>query len=142
MKVTSVRLIRSDSADQMRGLLAYASIVLDDCLVIHDAKLLNNSAKRADGLFVSFPTHPKMTRCGGCGRKGALKDRCCLHCRQPFPQPEDARKLHMDVCHPITGECREMIEAAVIDEWRSLNGETHRDEIPDEVFGEGVELDA
>lgn len=48
MKITSIR-IKKNHKDNI--VLGVASVQLDDCLVIHDIKLINNNGKR----LLSFP---------------------------------------------------------------------------------------
>ena len=48
MEITSIRIKKSNSGGQTIGV---ASIQLDNCLVIHDIKLINNNGKR----MLSFP---------------------------------------------------------------------------------------
>lgn len=149
MKVTQVRLVPATGYDPSRGLLAYASVELDGCFVIHDVKLFDREQlavvrrKEHDPakskLFVQMPCVPIVKRCIRCGRKTPIKDRECLHCREPQPYPLPDEHLYHDQCHPTTPECRGMIEGAVIDRWEAMQSPMgHRDEIPEEVFGGGL----
>jgi len=149
MKVTQVRLVPAAGSDPSRGLLAYASVELDECFVIHDVKLFDRETlairRQKDcnpvksRLFVQMPCVPIAKRCVRCGRKTPIKDRECHFCLEPQPYPLPDEHLYHDQCHPTTVECRAMLEAAVIERWSEANRPVgHRDEIPEEVFGGGL----
>jgi stage V sporulation protein G len=49
MKVTNVSVKKLENAGNLKG---YATVVLDDCLAIHDIKIIEGKEKK----FISFPS--------------------------------------------------------------------------------------
>ena len=75
MNITEIRikLRRRTSRDKLRG---FASITLDDCLVIRDLKIIEG----AQGLFVAMPSRKLYDRCPACAGKNHLRARYCNDC--------------------------------------------------------------
>ena len=124
-----VKLATPDDPGRPR-LLAYATVVFDDSLAVHDLKIIEGR----DGLFVAMPSKPAPIRCP-CGRKNQVPERTgeplyvkrdsgffqvgkdCIACGQPLPQPERGRRF-LDIAHPIRHSFRDELERAVLDEYR------------------------
>jgi stage V sporulation protein G len=136
MEITEVRIKLADDAGNGR-LLAFASVTLDDCFVVHDLKLIDG----AGGFFVAMPSRPLMDRCPRCRSKNPLKSCYCGHCglmlarERAVVNPVTGRPdLHADVCHPVDNATRLAIEGAVVAAWR----EAVDAKAVDMVIGEGV----
>ena len=123
MNLTEIRtkLVRS-TRDKLR---AYATITLDDSLVIRDLKVIEG----AKGPFVAMPSRKLQERCSGCGTKNHVRARFCNECgaRQHHRIPSDeaaARvRLYADIAHPIHQRSRDEIQDHVL---RAYGDELHR----------------
>lgn len=103
-----IRLIPQSSYGRI---LAFASVEFDGCFVVHGMRLVKGLEK----IFVAMPDDRKRVPCKWCNTRNHLVAGYCNECgaelvRQEMPMSE----LHLDVCHPITSECRQEIETAVI----------------------------
>lgn len=114
MNVTDVRVkLARDREDKLQ---AFAAVTLDGTFVVRDIKVI----KGASGYFIAMPSRKLTARCHVCGAKNHLRARYCNRCgkhqKQPaLPLDERGRaKLHADICHPITQECRAMLEVAIV----------------------------
>ncbi len=127
MKITEVRIkLMEGTEDRLRG---FCSITFDDCFVVRDLKIILGNS----GPFVAMPSRKLSSHCHKCRSKNHLKARYCNNCgsRQRsdhVPFDGDGRaKLYADVAHPVNAECREMIQARVIEEY---NKELDRAQTP------------
>ncbi|HED65848.1 MAG TPA: stage V sporulation protein G, partial [Planctomycetes bacterium] len=69
MKITEVRIkLLEGQPDKLRG---FASITVDDCLVIRDLKIIEGTS----GLFIAMPSRKLCDRCPSCGCKNHLRAR-------------------------------------------------------------------
>lgn len=107
-------------------ILAFASITIDDMLVIRDLKVIAVNG----GILVAFPSRKLTDRCNHCGTKNHLKARFCNDCGSRLDECRATRgiegraKLHSDIAHPITAACRQAMEAAVLAEYhRQVKGQ-------------------
>ena len=84
MKITSVNVRKMENEDsKMR---AVASVVLEDCIAIHDIKIiLGKNEDGSDKLFIAMPSRPTST--GG----------------------------YRDIAHPINSETRQIFEKEIIE---------------------------
>ncbi len=128
MNITEVRVkMVSDGTERLR---AFCSVTLDDAFVIRDLKVIDGT----DGPFVAMPSRKLSDRCPKCSNKNHLRARFCNECGGKLNEnraPRDAQgrvKLHADVAHPINAECRERIQAAVIE---AFTEEVDRVGLPD-----------
>lgn len=118
MELTEIRikLIR-DKADKLR---AFASITIDQTLVIRDLKIIEGS----NGLFVAMPSRKLCDRCPSCGGKNHLRARHCNDCGgrlRDYRGRIDERgrpRLYADIAHPINQEARDFVQGRVIDAFR------------------------
>lgn len=116
MRISEVRikLVRSPG-DKLRG---FATITLDDALVIRDLKIIEGPR----GLFVAMPSRKLQDRCPSCACKNPLRSRYCNDCGGRLHIPAElrgsgqqlSRKLYADVAHPIHAEARQALQDAVI----------------------------
>jgi stage V sporulation protein G len=115
VEITEVRIkLMSDPNDRLMG---FCSITLDGSFVIRDLKIIQGGK----GSFVAMPSRRLMDRCARCHTKNHLRARFCNHCGEPLKEDRalkdgDGRaKLYADIAHPINCECREKIQAKVME---------------------------
>lgn len=117
MNVTEVRIKLLPPSNGR--LLAYASITLDQTFVVRDVKVLQGDER----LFVAMPSRKLNVRCPVCGTRNQVggKDRLCLRCDKPLPEPRgvegeenEVRSPYVDVFHPVNALGRHLIDAAVL----------------------------
>ena len=114
MELTEIRikLIR-DKADKLR---AFASITIDQTLVIRDLKIIEG----AHGLFVAMPSRKLCDRCPSCSGKNHLRSRFCNDCGGKLREMRgrmDERgrpRLYADIAHPINQEARDFVQGRVV----------------------------
>jgi len=118
VEITGVRVKVVGGGDEK--LLGFASITIDGLFVVRDLKII----RTPHGLFVAMPNRKLMYRCAKCGCKNHLRATFCNRCggkleQQPTPHRRGTEipKLHADIAHPITPECREQIQQAVVAEY-------------------------
>jgi stage V sporulation protein G len=115
MEITEVRvrLVRNKKDDQLR---AFCSMTLDDEFVVRDIKVIEG----AHGYFVAMPSRKMGDHCSRCGGKNHLGAKFCNGCGAKLPAnrvKKDLRgraKLHADVAHPISADCRQRIHEALV----------------------------
>src|SRR4029434_7002888 len=101
MNITEIRIkLVHDLRDKLRG---FASITLDDCLVIRDIKIIEGGR----GLFVAMPSRKLCDRCPSCAAKNHIRARYCNECGHRLGEHRgdmDERgrpRLYADISHPI-----------------------------------------
>ncbi|MCA9264802.1 MAG: SpoVG family protein [Planctomycetales bacterium] len=130
MEITEVRVkLMADPDDRLQ---AFCSITLDDCFVVRDLKIIEGS----NGPFVAMPSRKLTAHCQNCKCKNHLRAAYCNQCGMRLKDDlahkgqEGRAKLYADIAHPINSECREMIQARVIQEFHA---ELDRSSQPDYV---------
>ncbi|MEM7234223.1 MAG: SpoVG family protein [Planctomycetota bacterium] len=112
MEITEVRVkLVPPGQDKLR---AFCSITIDQQFVIRDLKVIEG----AKGAFVAMPSRKLTTRCSRCGGKNNQGVSYCNHCgaRVSSRHSQEGRaKLHADIAHPINTECRQGIQAVVLE---------------------------
>ena len=117
MEITEVRMFMRDSAD--KKLRAFATITFDNSFVVRNIKVIEGNK----GLFVAMPSRKMKESCPKCNFKNAIRSKFCNQCGASLPMPshppiiEDTtmrQSEHRDIAHPITAECREMIQNKVL----------------------------
>ena len=119
MELTEIRikLIR-DKADKLR---AFASVTIDQTLVIRDLKIIEGT----HGLFVAMPSRKLCDRCHSCGGKNHLRARHCNDCGAKLREMRgriDERgrpRLYADIAHPINQEARDFVQGQVVVAYRA-----------------------
>ncbi len=115
MEITEVRIKLMD--DLSERLQAFCSITFDDAFVVRDLKIIEGSS----GPFVAMPSRKLTVRCPKCGFKNHLRAGYCNQCgarvhnEQLAKDNEGRAKLYADIAHPINSECREMVQARIIE---------------------------
>jgi len=114
LEVTEVRVKLLDG--DVDKLLAFCTITLNGCFVVRDLKIIDGP----DGPFVAMPSRKLGDRCPDCREKNPFRARYCSECgrklsSQRAPKDGDGyAKLFADIAHPISVECRQMIEQVVM----------------------------
>jgi len=117
MDITEVRIFLRESED--KKLKAFATITFDNSFVVRNIKVIEGTK----GLFVAMPSRKIKEACQKCGFKNPARSKFCNQCGQsmppaPAPGPSDDKTQrqseHRDIAHPITAECREMIQKKVL----------------------------
>ena len=102
--------------NQRDKLRAFASITLDDALVIRDIKIIDGGSR----LFVAMPSRKLCDRCPRCSAKNHIRSRFCSECgaRLKSERAEiDERgrpRLYADITHPINQAARDHIQQAIL----------------------------
>jgi stage V sporulation protein G len=114
MQITEVRVrLVSNKDDRLK---AFCSMTMDNEFVVRDIKVIDGTS----GCFVAMPSRKLSDRCSKCGGKNHLGAKFCNSCGHRLPQnrarkdPRGRTKLHADVAHPISAECRRRIQEALI----------------------------
>lgn len=119
MQITEVRIkLMEDSEDRLR---AFCSITIDHSFVVRDLKIIEGSS----GPFVAMPSRKLSARCHRCGHKNYLRMSFCNHCGTRLRGGQEIRdeesnsgKLYADIAHPINQTCRDLIQKAVVEEYK------------------------
>jgi len=119
MEITEVYVkLVSGEGEKLR---AFATVILNGCFVVRDIKVINGPG----GLFVSMPSRKLTIRCPNCRAKIELTSFYCSQCGCKLPAQvlprrpnSDRPKLHADIAHPITPDCRKRLEQAVLAEFQ------------------------
>jgi stage V sporulation protein G len=114
MNITEIRVkLIDDQRDKLRG---FASITLDNCLVIRDLKIIDG----AKGLFVAMPSRKLHHRCTACAGKNHIRARYCNDCGRRLRESHDdvdergRVRLYADIAHPIHQEGRDEVQRRVV----------------------------
>lgn len=119
MEITEIRVKLVRGARDK--LCAFASITLDDALVIRDIKIIAGS----EGHFVAMPSRKLMDRCPQCGGKNYVRARHCNECgarlaRERAGKDERGRpRLYSDIAHPIHQRARDHFQEAILAAYRA-----------------------
>ena len=118
MQITEIRVkLLNEGADHLK---AYCSVTFDDQFVVRDVKIIEGGK----GMFVAMPSRKLTDRCNKCRGKNHLRARYCNECGNRLSDHRVSlddggrERLHADVAHPITVECRQILEASVLDAYR------------------------
>ncbi len=122
MKITEVRVFPREGSD--KKLRAFATITFDDCFVVRDIKIIEGNK----GYFVAMPSRRVKEPCSHCGHRNVIRSRHCNQCGGSLPlapaeamrgpDPHLLQAEHKDVAHPITADCREYIQRAVLEAYQ------------------------
>lgn len=114
MNITEVRVkLLENQPDKLR---AFASITIDDHLVVRDLKIIEGGS----GLFIAMPSRKLCDRCPSCAGKNHLRARFCNDCGRRLRSDRgghDERgrlRLYADIAHPIHQKARNFVERSVL----------------------------
>jgi stage V sporulation protein G len=105
---------------QRDKLLAFASVTIDDSLVIRDIKIIEGNERT----FVAMPSRKVCDRCTECGGKNYVRARYCSDCGARLESErteEDERgraRLYADVAHPIHQDARDHLSGAILEAYK------------------------
>lgn len=113
--------IRINLCNQPQNRLkAFCSLTFDDTFVIRDVKLIDGH----EGLFLAMPSRKLCDHCARCGEKNHLRAHFCNNCGARLNENRYLKyqhgngvprlKLHADIAHPISADCRRHIEEQVL----------------------------
>jgi len=121
MEITEVRIFAKESDD--KKLKAFATITFDDCFVVRNIKIIEGTK----GLFVAMPSRKVKEACPKCGFKNPARSKYCNQCAGAMPPPTphvesddkgQRQSEHRDIAHPVTAECRDMIQKKVLEAYK------------------------
>jgi DNA-binding cell septation regulator SpoVG len=123
IQVTNVKITLPEATldDRIR---AYAVVVIDDWLKIHDVKLIEAHGR----LVVWFPQRAAHGHCPECSARVERRHAFCWSCGSELPYMEMERSsegrmlTHFDVVHTLRQDERSVIERAVVGAYHSLRG--------------------
>ena len=119
MEITEVRIFPKEGANNK--LKAYATITIDNAFVVRNIKIIEGKT----GVFVAMPSRKMKEPCVKCGHSNEVRSKFCNECGGNLPvkphepvtveyQHEARQAEHKDIAHPITVECRDMIQKKVL----------------------------
>ena len=122
MKITEVRIFPKEGAD--KKLRAFATVTFDGCFVVRHIKIIEGSK----GYFVAMPSRRVKEPCPKCSHRNVIRSRFCNQCGARLPEPSTSPEVamdpqllqaeHKDVAHPITVECREYLQRAILEAYQ------------------------
>ncbi len=123
MEITEVKIFRKENRD--KKLRAFATITFDDCFVVRDLKVIEGNK----GLFVAMPSRRVKEPCPSCGHRNVVRSKFCNNCGKGLdPNVTVSRENeHKDIAHPITLQCRELVQKIVLDAFEKEVGPTAAD---------------
>ncbi|MFC1807353.1 septation protein SpoVG family protein [Candidatus Omnitrophota bacterium] len=127
MEITEVRIFTRDVED--KKLKAFATITIENCFVVRNIKVIEGNK----GLFVAMPSRKIKEACPKCNFKNPARSKYCSQCATSIPvasrpveseDPAQRQSEHRDIAHPITAECREMIQKKVLQAYDAEKNKT------------------
>ena len=117
MRITEVRIKLVEESNER--LLAFCSIIFDNCFIIRDLKILEGPK----GRFIAMPSRKLKDYCPECDYKNHLCARFCNQCGRRLDEERafvdhTRTKLHTDIAHPIDAGCREWMERIILEEYQ------------------------
>ncbi|MCP4592083.1 MAG: stage V sporulation protein G [bacterium] len=119
MEISEIRVkLVKNSKERLK---AVCSVTFENEFVIRDLKVIEG----ATGLFVAMPSRKLADHCPKCRSKNHLRARFCNECGQKLDdrRAEQDRgkraRLHADIAHPINSQCRNSIQAKVVEAYDS-----------------------
>ena len=126
IEITDVQItLAGDVAAGNEKLLAWATIELSGCFVIHNLRIIRSG----DRVFVAMPSRKLANKCPDCSAKNSVIASYCNDCGGGLLRRQDFVKAHADVAHPINIEARDYIDDRVM--------EAYHDELA--LLGQGAQ---
>jgi stage V sporulation protein G len=127
MEISEVRIFPKEGLNNK--LRAYATITIDNAFVVRNIKIIEGKT----GLFVAMPSRKMKESCPKCGHKNEIRSKFCNECGASLPikhieaqTPEAEHEMrqseHKDIAHPITVDCRELIQKKVLEAYEKDKG--------------------
>ncbi len=115
MEITEIRIYPKDLAKDKK-LKAFATITIDDSIVIRDIKIIEGKK----GLFVAMPSTKVAFPCPSCKKKNPTTNRYCGNCGNNIENAArdlraETRENHKDVAHPINSKTRDYLHSMVME---------------------------
>jgi len=115
MEITEIRIYPKDLAKDKK-LKAFATITIDDAIVIRDIKIIEGKK----GLFVAMPSTKVAFPCPSCKKKNPTTNRFCGNCGSNIENVAkdlraEKRENHKDVAHPINSKTRDYLHTMVME---------------------------
>lgn len=127
MEITDVKVkLVEDRSDKLLG---FCTITIHNDFVIRDLKIIEGPK----GAFVAMPSRKLTDRCSRCGGKNHRLARFCNSCGGKLSDSRARRgnggraRLHADIAHPITSECREFVQQKVLDAYTEEKERSRQD---------------
>jgi stage V sporulation protein G len=109
-RVTEVTLIISnDEIVKRDGVLAFATLVLEESLVVRDIKVM----ERSGVIFLGMPSKKIKDRCPNCSCKNQVTDKYCHECGTRRDRSNQPSRIHTDVAFPINQDYRSYLERKI-----------------------------
>ena len=114
MEISEVRVKLVTNKDDR--LKAFCSVTIENVFVVRDIKIIGGD----EGYFVAMPSRKMSDHCGKCGGKNHIRAKFCNNCGSKLKSNrarKDSKgrmKLHADIAHPISLDCRRKIREKVI----------------------------
>ena len=118
MQISEIRIkLMEGSEDRLR---AFCSITIEESFVIRDLKIIDGTS----GSFVAMPSRKLTGHCPRCNGKNHLRAHYCNQCGNKLSSDgraslDNPQKLYADIAHPITTQCREELQTAIINEFEA-----------------------
>lgn len=109
MNITEVKVKLAKDSGKV---VAYATIVFEASLAIHDLRVIKSGSK----LIVAMPDRMYRYACHACHKKCVGNANFCPNCGVKLVF-SDIKIRFVDIAHPITPKCRKLIDDVVIDEY-------------------------
>ena len=124
MEITEVRIFLKEGMNNK--LKAYATITIDNAFVVRNIKVIEGKS----GLFVAMPSRKMKDSCPKCRHKNEIRSKFCNECGErlsfrdsivstPEAQHDARQSEHKDIAHPISVECREIIQKKVLEAYEA-----------------------
>lgn len=140
MEITEVKIrVMERRNDKLK---AFCSITFDNAFVVRDLKVIEG----VKGPFVAMPNRQITDRCTRCNTKVSIKSKFCSECGnrltslRVFRDERGRVKYYADIAHPITTQCRELIQQRVLKVYQEELAKTKQpDYRPTEIYQQGEE---
>jgi stage V sporulation protein G len=133
LEITDIRIRLSETGGAGGNLLGMAEVIFNNVFVVKEFRIIEGPKKR----FVAPPTRPITDHCPRCDRTNDMRFHYCGHCGWKLKENRAERRkdngkydLYREVAHPITDECRMMIQKEVL---RAYDEEVDREQHYEEL---------